>query len=161
MRPRLFVSAPLPGTAIDAPGPAEASPAPREAESASELVGLAVLVLDDDAEVRDAMASMLERWGCRPLVAGSLDEAVELAAGSTPALVLSDLRLGGGASGIDAISALRARLGPLPAALITGDIAADKLLAVRSTGLPLLHKPVHAGDLLRMVIALARQRAPA
>jgi CheY-like chemotaxis protein len=104
---------------------------------------------------------MLERWGCRPLSAGSLDEALQLVAASTPALVLSDLRLAGGASGIDAISALRARLGPLPAALVTGDIAADKLLEVRSIGLPLLHKPVRAADLLRMVIALARQQVQA
>lgn len=148
----------LPGVAIGAPSATSRSSPPSPVESASELASLDVLVLDDDAEVREAMESMLERWGCRALVAASLDEAIELADAVRPACMLSDLRLAGGASGIDAISALRARLGPLPAALITGDIAADKLLEVRSTGLPLLHKPVQAGKLLHMLIALARQR---
>jgi signal transduction histidine kinase/CheY-like chemotaxis protein len=140
----------LPGAAVAAPRAAGGAAA---GASEVDLNGLAVLIIEDDAEVRTAMTMALHGWGCRPLVAGSLEEARILLSttGFKPAVILSDLRLAHGASGIDAIQALRAEIGPLPAALVTGDIAAEKLTEVRVAGYPVLHKPVRATDLQRLL----------
>ena len=123
--------------------------------------GLRVLVIEDDAEARQAMEMTLRRWGCEPLVAESLQQARELTrvAGDSTDIVLSDLRLGNGADGIAAIEALRAEFGPLPAALITGDIGGERLRELRASGLPVLHKPVKAETLRELLHGLARGSA--
>ncbi|MCU0896179.1 MAG: hybrid sensor histidine kinase/response regulator [Burkholderiales bacterium] len=147
----------LPDVVVAAPQ--AAAPGPRGAGEAADatLGGLAVLIVEDDAEVRGAMSMALHAWGCRPLVAGSLAEARILLAttGLVPSVILSDLRLANGASGIDAIRALRAEIGPAPAALVTGDTAAEKLAEVRAAGFPVLHKPVQAAELRRMLRELS------
>jgi signal transduction histidine kinase len=146
----------LPGAALDGPG----DMLPRSPERlAADVAGLKVLLIEDDAEVRGAMDLTLRRWGCEPLIAASLEDANALlnARGLRPDAVLSDLRLASGASGIDAIASLRARFAKLPAALVTGDIAGERLLEVRSTGLPVLHKPVEPDALRELLHSLARE----
>ena len=57
--------------------------------------------------------------------------------------VLADLRLRGTLTGVTAVQRLRATLGSrLPALVITGDIAPDRLTLLRDSGLPWLPKPV-------------------
>jgi signal transduction histidine kinase len=148
----------LPGAALDGAG----ASAPRSAARGNaDVAGLNVLLIEDDAEVRNAMNLALRSWGCEPLIAASLEEATALLATRAlrPDAVLSDLRLANGASGIDAIIALRARYAGLPAALVTGDIAGERLLEVRSTGLPVLHKPVQPDALRDLLHSLAREPA--
>ena len=135
------------GAAIERPAPAE-----------DDVSGIVVLVIEDDAEVRNAMNLSLRRWDCTPLIAESLDDARKLlaASGLRPEVLICDLRLGNGASGIAAISALRTALGPVPAALVTGDTDAGKLAEVRASGLDVLHKPVKPGELRALLHTLAR-----
>jgi len=130
----------------------------RPVQDEDDVSGIVVLVIEDDAEVRIAMNLSLRRWGCIPLIADSLDEARKLLAanGLRPEVLICDLRLSNGASGIAAISALRTELGPVPAALVTGDTDADKLAEVRASGLDVLHKPVKPGELRALLHTLAR-----
>ena len=59
-----------------------------------------------------------------------------------------DYRLRRHASGIDTIGRLRELAGrPIPALVITGDTAPDRLREAQESGHPLLHKPVMAGHL--------------
>jgi signal transduction histidine kinase len=112
--------------------------------------GLRVLVIDDEAGVLHATGRLLAGWGCEPLLAESLGEAAaQLKRGVwSPQFVLCDYRLREGASGVDALDWLRIVHGErLPCILITGDIEAERLRAVRESGYTVLHKPVQPAKL--------------
>jgi CheY-like chemotaxis protein len=75
--------------------------------------------------------------------AESIEEALVLASQHAPDVVISDYRLRDQRTGLEAIAALRSVLGQsLPALLITGDTAPDRLREAISSNIPLLHKPV-------------------
>ncbi len=107
-----------------------------------------VLVVDDEVAVRAGMLHLLRDWGCDCEAAETIEEALALARIRRPDLIISDYRLRGQRTGIEAIVALRALLGDaLPALLITGDTAPDRLREALASGIPLLHKPVSPSQL--------------
>ncbi len=121
-----------------------------EASIKAELQGRRVLVLDDEISVREAMRQLLERWGCEVITTGSPEEAQACldAEARRPELLIVDYRLRRGASGIETIGRLRERAGtPIPALVITGDTAPDRLREAQESGYPLLHKPVMPASL--------------
>jgi signal transduction histidine kinase len=114
------------------------------------LRGHRVLVLDDDKAVLAAMEGLLERWGCAVIQASSLEEAREQlkATVSPPELLIVDYRLQGRASGLEAVAILQKALQRyVPALVITGDTAPDRLREAEASGYPLLHKPVQPAKL--------------
>ncbi|MCV2367515.1 hybrid sensor histidine kinase/response regulator [Roseateles oligotrophus] len=139
---------------------AELGLAPDEAgePSAGQLPHLHVLVLDDEAPVREAMAALLQGYGCDVTAVGSTREAILQSLMRRPDIVLSDLRLRGADDGISALRSLRSALPGLPAVLITGDTAPERLREAHAAGLVLLHKPVLEAQLLGAIrTALAEQ----
>lgn len=128
--------------------PAPPEPAP-DAPAAAPMCHM--LVIDDEAEVRAAMRSLLGTLGCQVTLAASTDEAVRLAALDPPDIVLADFRLRGEESGIKAIRQLRERQPALPALLISGDTAPDRIQEAEAEGLSLLHKPVSVDELLQAI----------
>jgi signal transduction histidine kinase len=126
---------------------------------ASALRGLHLLVLDDEPAVRTSMRALLGAWGCRATVCSGLAEAERILAASPAPIdvIVCDLRLRQNESGIETVRALRARLGEIPALLVTGDTAPERLREAAASGLPLLHKPVFA-DALRTAILNALGR---
>lgn len=135
--------------------------APEEAalpQSAMRLDGLRVLVIDDDAAIREAMSGLLRVWHCTCHTAESEEEALAALDGFTPDLILADYRLRGHRTGQEALEAIRMRLGAsLPAIIITGDTAADRLRHAHAAGTALLHKPVVPGELHAAMSALLRE----
>jgi CheY-like chemotaxis protein len=111
---------------------------------ATSVSGL-VVVVDDEKSIRTGMSALLTNWGYDVLTAGSADEAIRLLAGHTarPALLICDLRLRDGENGIQVIERLRTEYNAnIPAMLITGDTATDRLVEVQTSELLVLHKPV-------------------
>ena len=109
------------------------------------FAGLRVVLVDDDAVILERTARLLERWGCRVIMAASGPQAEALLARETasPDLIISDLRLDHGELGTEVVQRLRARLRPnLPALLLTGDTSLQTARDVRRSGLTLLYKPV-------------------
>ncbi|HEX9781721.1 MAG TPA: ATP-binding protein, partial [Opitutaceae bacterium] len=139
-----------------------------EVESANKLVpieslpGARVLVVDDDVLVRDAMASLLAQWGVRVTTAGNGGEAIALLGGEggIPDAILCDYRLPERENGIDVIARLCVAAGrPIPAALITGDTAPERLREAKLAGHALLHKPVRPAKLralLEQLLSVSR-----
>ncbi len=118
--------------------------------SGARVFDVRVLVIDDDESVRTGMRQLLGAWGCACDVADSIEEAQALARAHPPGLVISDYRLRELRTGAEAIAALRAEFGAaLPALLITGDTAPQRLREARASGVPLLHKPVLPSELYR------------
>jgi CheY-like chemotaxis protein len=65
-----------------------------------------VLVVDDDAAMRDMIVSLLEDQGIHARAAGSVDEALKSLGESEVDVVLSDIRMPG-RDGIEFLGALR------------------------------------------------------
>jgi signal transduction histidine kinase/ActR/RegA family two-component response regulator len=106
------------------------------------LDGLSVLVVDDEPAVRDGMKVLLEVLGCHVQIAGSTSAAISLATSDKPDLALVDLRLRDHDSGLNTIDRLRHLYPGLPAIIISGDTAPDRLLQAKKAGIPILSKPV-------------------
>ena len=139
-----------------ATGPASSS-APAERALAGEPAGRLVVVVDDEAPIREGMAKLLASWGYDVVAEGSGEEAIgRLAALPTrPDLFVCDYRLRGAENGLDLIERLRGEYNAAIAAiLLTGDTAPDLLSAARARGLIVVHKPAPLGK-LRAAIANA------
>ncbi|MGE5170664.1 MAG: hybrid sensor histidine kinase/response regulator [Rudaea sp.] len=136
----------------------------RTREAAPSLAGMpascanrVVAVLDDDTATLDAMQTLFETWGAT-VACGETVESLIAAIGELaqyPDLVVADLRLAEGRSGIDAVRRLRHELGaPIPAIIVSGDTGTRADREARVAGLMLLPKPVVAASLRAAAMAL-------
>jgi len=109
-------------------------PAPRQ---------LRLLVLEDDESVRQGMCQLLRQFGWECEAVETVEEAMAAIERQRPDLFMSDYRLRGAMTGVEAIAAVRARLGGhCPALLITGDTDPERLRDAHASKVQLLHKPV-------------------
>lgn len=119
-----------------------------------------MLVLDDESAILESMRSLLGRWGCEVTAAATVDEARSAARTRTPDLLIVDHRLAEEQTGLDAVSDLRRAVGvEVPALVVTGDTASERIREARSSGYPLLHKPVQPARLRSAMLHLLRNRA--
>jgi len=143
------------GTTVNLLLPAEGSGEKPEAAAAGALPR--VIVVEDDAKIRKVLALHLNRAGHLVDDASNAKEAMALIRGRTDyALLISDIRLGDGTTGIELIAEARAERPRLPAILITG--FADELEDARPflEGVPTLRKPFKTKDLLLAVSRMTR-----
>ena len=113
-----------------------------------------IVVIEDEAIVLAGYQMLFESWGYRVAAAQSLDEAHSLldAVGEAPRFILADYRLKEGRTGTDAIESVRQLHGAdIPAVLVTGDTAVDRLRHAAASGLPIMHKPVNGRQLLELL----------
>lgn len=137
--------------------PDEASDAPQSLIVSEP--GKLVIVIDDDELTRDSTRGLLQQWGCLVLTADCENDATAKLAelGKRPDLVISDYRLAHGRTGFELIDRLRRAHGAhIPAFLISGDTAPDRLREARDGGYYLLHKPVMPMTLRSVVSQLLR-----
>jgi signal transduction histidine kinase len=142
--------------ATEQPQPVQSQPAQRTVPAAGELAGAHVLVLDDEPAVRLGMRALLEVWGCQVTACGGYAEAERMIEqyGLKIDLIIADFRLREHETGIEAVRKLRERLGNVPAVLISGDTAPERLSEAQASGIPLLSKPVSADTLKERVKSL-------
>ncbi|MES2878910.1 MAG: ATP-binding protein, partial [Pseudomonadota bacterium] len=149
---RFTVEVPLvpPGVVLD-------SRSPLRAEVLGDLAGLVVLVIEDDALVREGLVSLLISWGVVVRVAEDLPSALrQLEHVRVPDVILSDYRLRDDENGIEVIRQVRAAAGQsIPACLMSGDTDPALMQAAQREGLTLLHKPVRPAKLRSLVRRLA------
>lgn len=147
-----------------AEAPAQGAPAaPVADEGASAVMQQRVLLVEDDALVRESVARLLRLWGCDVRESGGERTlAAELkAAHWRPDLILCDFRLASGRTGIAVIDELRRELGAdLPATVITGDTEVAALRAQLASGIQVLFKPVRPAQLRQLLQDPARVGQP-
>ena len=114
---------------------------------------MAVLVIDDELMVRQSMRLLLQELGCTVHDAVGSIAAAKIAASESIDLILSDMRLAEGDSGIEAIAQVRKMQPGVRAVLVTGDTAPERLREAQASGLPLLHKPLTLPRLLDVLDA--------
>jgi two-component system response regulator FixJ len=115
-----------------------------------------VYVIEDDADLRETLAALLEVSGFTPRCFASAEEFLEKGERERPACALVDLRLPG-MSGLDLQAKLHGESPHLPVIMVTGhgDVATARH-ALRTGALDFLEKPVEQKELLDAVtLALA------
>jgi CheY-like chemotaxis protein len=125
----------------------------------SRLDGVHVLLVDDYAVVREAIASLLEHWGAKVTAVPGVAEALEALGRERPTVVLSDIKMPG-EDGYALIRKVRAlppeRGGRTPVAALTGSTSDEDRARVLRAGFQYhVPKPVDAQRLVEIVSALA------
>ncbi|MFY7777599.1 MAG: ATP-binding protein [Elstera sp.] len=127
------------------PAPEAVPPAPRPA--------LTILLVDDDAAVRDALGDMLGHLGHRVRACATEAEALALLETEAIDLLLTDILLADKQTGWQIIRAARRRKPGLPVLVCTGyDPSPELGQGTEFAGLPVLRKPF---TLPRLSLALA------
>ncbi len=127
------------------------------------VFGQTVLCIDNDANIRDGMTTLLRGWGCEVLAAGNLADAVAAVRGSAkmPCGLLVDYHLDSD-NGIDAVAALRGQFDPeMPAALITADRSPEVREAAHAAEIAVLNKPIKPAALRAVMSQWAARRLAA
>ena len=125
--------------------------------------GLRVLLVDDDAMVREGAGLLLRQWGVEVALAEDLAPAETLVRESPRFdICLADYRLPGEVNGLSVIAALAAQPNaPKAFCLVTGDMAAEVLAAADAAQVPIIHKPLHPARLRALLNHLAAGRSRA
>jgi PAS domain S-box-containing protein len=165
--PTVLVSRPGRGAmfGVDLPLAASAKEVPdlsrtRPLELGQDLTGAVVVVIDDEATILDAASMLLKKWGCTVVVAASGKEAYQHIVEDLqiPDVVICDYRLRGDENGIGVVKMLSHALGVnLPALLITGDTAPERIREIDASQFAVLHKPVEPSLLRKTLVQLLRQ----
>jgi CheY-like chemotaxis protein len=120
-------------------------------------VSTKVLIIEDDADVREVLQISLEAEGQPAMVAADGAEGLTLAASQRPDVVFVDLKLPGDLDGFAVAGRLRALLGPAARLIaVTGFGRAEDREATAAAGFDgHLTKPVTAETLLALLTARA------
>lgn len=119
-----------------------------------------VLLLDDEADIGEAMTALLASYGVQLEVvtheAAAEQAFTQAAVEARPfAALICDYRLAEGADGLETAQRLRAKFNPeLPFLLVTGETSPQRLQRIRSSGVPVLFKPVVAQTLIQTLAKL-------
>jgi len=151
------VELPLAVRAEDSSDDLEATPTQTTVEP--RLVGLSVLVVDDEPDAREIMATALEASGARVEVAGGAREAFEILERTPIDVLLSDIAMpdeDGFALIRKVRSALSRPFANVPAAAVTAFTSPDDRARALAAGFQVhLAKPLQPVDLVRTVEKLA------
>jgi CheY-like chemotaxis protein len=110
---------------------------------------LSVLLVDDDALIRDCLADLLGDVGCRVTATASAEQALQVADESkAPDVLITDVLLGRGMNGLALVTAARRRWPLVRAVLISGADIPDPVLAPSDR---YLRKPFSGNALIRLV----------
>lgn len=125
----------------------------------SELAGLKVLCIDNEAAIRLGMQGLLTQWQCVTRVADSLGEALaQWNLPQPPDIVLADYHLDQGTTGLDVLKDLSYHWQqPLRAIVISADNTSNIREAVSGAGFQFLAKPVKPAALRAVMRRLAQK----
>lgn len=129
-------------------------------ETPPDLANVAVLVVDDDDDIRSMLVEVLDGCGAKVTGVSSASEALEAVARDHPDIMLSDIGMPDedGCSLIRRIRELPASMGGgIPAAAITAlHTRADRLRALAAGFQMYLVKPVDLSVVIAAAVALVR-----
>jgi two-component system cell cycle response regulator len=129
-----------------------------EVEEGRGIMGEKVLVVDDELEIRDLLASFLTEEGYEVILASAGEEATELAKRETPHAILLDVRMPG-IDGIEVCRRLKAepKTQYIPIIMITG-YEENKIDAIEVGADDFLNKPIDLVELGVRVKSILRTR---
>lgn|GEM_PF-2910346 len=123
----------------------------------SDLSGVVVAIVDNDASVLAALEAYLQEWGCTVLVGVTGDDLIEQLSWSSfsPDLVLADYHLDAGVIGPDVVDRVRRIYGKsLPAIVISADHTDEMRKSLADAGYKFLSKPVRPAKMRALIAHL-------
>ncbi len=116
-------------------------------------MALDVLIVDDEADIRELVAGVLEDEGFETRLAASSDEALDALAARRPSLVLLDVWLQGSKlDGLELLEEIKRRDSTIPVLMISGHGNIDTAVAaIRKGAVDFLEKPFESNHLLHVV----------
>jgi two-component system, sensor histidine kinase len=134
--------------------------APEEAASSGEpvLFGSAyggmedakLLLIENDLASAEGLANLLEKWGCGVAIAKSAADALDSirALDEVPDVIVADLHLDNGETGIEAVEEIRHAIKTnVPAIIVTADYSAKAASDAALFGHELLKKPIKPAEM--------------
>lgn len=128
-------------------------------QAAPGLSGCRILLVEDDALVRESYERLLALWGCDTRAHADADAVLAALENEAwqPDLIVTDHRLGGRLNGAQLVDVLRHRLAtPLSAVIMTGDTEDAALCQISAEHLRVLYKPVKPAELRQVLLQLWR-----
>ncbi|HEY9079423.1 ATP-binding protein [Magnetovibrio sp.] len=125
-----------------------------------------IVIIEDDEQVLLGLKSLLNNAGYSTQTFLSAHtntiRGAFIGASRIPDLIIADYRLDAELTGRDAIDMIRKTLATdIPAIIITGDTAPERLREAKKSGFPILHKPVQPEELMSKVHkVLSRKSTP-
>jgi CheY-like chemotaxis protein len=153
---------------LPAPAPDELSPEPSYdgppvaavnhqtamADSAPKLSGVRTLVVDDEADARELLATVLSMKEAEVRTAGGISEALKIMAAWRPEIVIADIAMPGG-GGYELIRRLRKEGIKAPAIAITAYASDDDRVRALAAGFQMhMPKPVELYELIMSIASL-------
>jgi signal transduction histidine kinase/CheY-like chemotaxis protein len=114
------------------------------------LEGAKILLIENDPSSAQAMAALLEKWGCHVVTCAALAEALAQvgAAGEVPDAIVADLHLDHQESGLTAVQEIRRQMRfEVPAVIVTADYSEKAAKEASLYGLEVLTKPVKPAEM--------------
>jgi CheY-like chemotaxis protein len=156
---------PLPGTSVPAVARDDVARSINDMGGGSlgprtaSLIGVRVLIVEDEPEARDSLRILLQRFGAEVAAAGSARQAIETFTHGAFDVVISDIAMPGG-DGYELVRAIRGlgpdRGGRIPAVAVTAGARPEDRRRALAEGFQVhLQKPVDAVELVRQVTALS------
>jgi CheY-like chemotaxis protein len=141
-----------------------ATPAYDSSPESSRLAGVHVLVLDDEEDMRELIAMILEHAGARVTRAPTVAVALDVIAADRPDVAVSDLAMPGadGYAFVKRVRALKsAALRSLPIVAMTAYARAEDRHRVLAAGFQRhVAKPIEPAELVDALAEVAASRAP-
>jgi two-component system, sensor histidine kinase len=134
------------------------STAPEEAASGrapalpalGDMNGAKILLIENDLASAEGLANLLEKWGCDVAIAKSAAEARDSirALDEVPNVIVADLHLDNGETGIEAVEEIRNAIKTnVPAIIVTADYSPKAASDAASFGHELLKKPIKPAEM--------------
>jgi two-component system response regulator RegA len=130
------------------------------ADTIAALPDKRLLLLDDDAPLRNRLGRALEQRGFEVALAESVAQALAEVKTNTPAFAVLDMRLDDG-SGLQVVQAIRDVRPDARVVMLTGyGNIATAVAAVKAGAVDYLSKPADADDVVRALLAQAGDAPP-
>jgi len=118
-----------------------------------------LLIVDDDAPLRDRLARAMEKKGFKVLKAENVDKGINLVKSSPPAFAVVDLRLTDG-SGLEVVKAIRKVKEDSRVVMLTGyGNIPTAVAAIKAGAIDYIPKPADADDVESALLASPESKA--
>lgn len=112
--------------------------------------GAKILLIENDLASAEGLANLLEKWGCDVAIAKSAADARDSirALDEIPDVIVADLHLDNGETGIEAVEQIRSEIKTrVPAIIVTADYSPKAASDAASFGHELLKKPIKPAEM--------------